>query len=111
MALPMPRPPALICIVFACVIIESVGLKLYSYCHPSSGMGFARAQLRPLQLASAGLSRYKAIPYMYESLTGRPMPEAAAARALERFGEHDEASRDRMRLMDGAREFLEAALE
>jgi phosphoglycolate phosphatase len=89
--------------------MDSMGLKLDSYCHAFAGLGFAREDIRRLQLASAGLSRFKTIPYMYESLTGKPMPADAADRALERFREHDEESRGKMRLMDGAREFLDAA--
>jgi phosphoglycolate phosphatase len=37
------------------------------------------------------------------------MPAGLAARALERFREHDEASREKMRLKDGAEDFLDAA--
>jgi phosphoglycolate phosphatase len=106
---PVPRPPALIGLDFDGVIMDSMGLKLDSYCHAFAGLGFARGDVRRLQLASAGLSRFKTIPYMYESLTGKPMPAEAADRALERFREHDEESRGKMRLMDGAREFLDAA--
>jgi HAD superfamily hydrolase (TIGR01549 family) len=107
--LPVPRPPALIGLDFDGVIMDSMGLKLDSYCHAFTGEGFAREDIRRLQLASAGLSRFKTIPFMYESLTGKPMPPDAIARALERFREHDEASREKMRLQDGAREFLDAA--
>lgn len=89
--------------------MDSMGLKLDAYCHAFAGLGFAREDIRRLQLDSAGLSRFKTIPYMYQALSGRPMPADEAARALERFREHDEASREKMRLMDGARDFLEAA--
>jgi phosphoglycolate phosphatase len=102
---------ALIGLDFDGVIMDSMGLKLDSYCHAFAGMGFARADLRRLQLESAGLSRFQTIPYMYEALTGRPMAPESAEQALRRFREHDEASRDKMRLMDGAREFLDAARE
>jgi HAD superfamily hydrolase (TIGR01549 family) len=102
-------PPVLICLDFDGVIMDSMGLKLDSYCHAFAGMGFAREDLRRLQLASAGLSRFKTIPYMFETLAGRPMPPESALEALRRFREHDEASRGKMRLMDGARDFLEAA--
>lgn len=108
-ALPIPRPPALICLDFDGVIMDSMGLKLDAYCHAFAGFGFAREDIRRLQLASAGLSRFQTIPYMFGSLTGKPMAPDAAERALQRFREHDEASREKMRLMEGAREFLEAA--
>ncbi|MBW8887383.1 MAG: HAD family hydrolase [Fibrobacteres bacterium] len=107
--LPVPRPPTLIGLDFDGVIMDSMGLKLDSYCYAFAGEGFAREDVRRLQLASAGLSRFKTIPFMYQSLTGKPMSAEAAARAVDRFREHDEASREKMRLMAGAREFLEAA--
>ena len=107
--LPVPRPPALIGLDFDGVIMDSMGLKLDSYCHAFAGFGFAREDIRRLQLASAGLSRFKTIPYMYETLSGKPMPPELAARALDSFREHDEASREKMRPMDGALEFLDAA--
>jgi HAD superfamily hydrolase (TIGR01549 family) len=107
--LPVPRPPALIGLDFDGVIMDSRGLKLDSYCYAFAGEGFAREDIRRLQLASAGLSRFKTIPFMYESLSGKQMAPDAAARALDRFREHDEASREKMRLMDGARDFLETA--
>jgi phosphoglycolate phosphatase len=107
--LPVPRPPALIGLDFDGVIMDSMGLKLDSYCYAFEGEGFAREDIRRLQLASAGLSRFKTIPFMYASLSGKPMPPELAARALDRFREHDEASREKMRLMDGARDFLDAA--
>jgi len=107
--LPVPRPPALIGLDFDGVIMDSMGLKLDSYCYALAGEGFAREDIRRLQLASAGLSRFKTIPFMYESLSGKAMPPDAAARAVDRFREHDEASREKMRLMDGARDFLDAA--
>lgn len=106
--LPVPRLPALIGLDFDGVIMDSMGLKLDSYCYAFAGMGFAREDIRRLQLASAGLSRFKTIPYMYATLAGKPMPPEAATRAVDRFREHDEASREKMRLMDGAREFLDA---
>lgn len=107
--LPVPRPPALIGLDFDGVIMDSMGLKLDAYCYAFAGEGFAREDIRRLQLASAGLSRYKTIPFMYESLSGKPMPPGLAARALERFRESDEANRENMRLMAGARDFLDAA--
>jgi phosphoglycolate phosphatase len=108
--LPVPRPPVLIGLDFDGVIMDSMGLKLESYVHAFAGMGFRREDIRRLQLASAGLSRFKTIPYMYEALSGKPMPPDLAARVVERFRAHDEASREKMRPKEGAREFLEAAL-
>ena len=86
-----------------------MALKLESYCHAFEGSGFDREAIRKLQLAAAGLSRYKTIPIMYESLRGEAMPEALYREALGRFNAHDEASRGRMVLKKGARAFLDAA--
>lgn len=103
--------PRFIFLDFDGVVMDSMALKLDSYCHAFEGMGFDREAIRKLQLASAGLSRFKTIPFMYEALTGKAIPEDAYARALARFGEHDEASRGRMILKRGAGEFLDAARE
>jgi phosphoglycolate phosphatase-like HAD superfamily hydrolase len=103
--------PEFIFLDFDGVIMDSMALKLESYCYAFEGMGFGREAIRLLQLASAGLSRYKTIPLMYESLAGHPMPEDLNARALARFNEHDDASRGKMVLKNGAREFLAAARE
>jgi phosphoglycolate phosphatase len=91
------------------VIMDSMALKLESYCHAFEGLGFSREAIRKLQLATAGLSRYKTIPLMFESLAGEPMPEALYQQALARFNAHDDASRGKMALKRGAAEFLAAA--
>lgn len=93
------------------VIMDSMALKLESYRHAFDGMGFSSDAIRKLQLASAGLSRYKTIALMYEALAGEPMPKARYDHALARFNEHDDASRGKMVLKRGAPEFLAAALK
>lgn len=105
--MPFPRQ---VWLDFDGVIMDSMGLKLDSYCHAYEGCGFSRDAVRKLQLASAGMSRYKTIRLIYESLAGRPMPEALYNEALKRFGEHDEASRGKMTFKRGTEGFLEAAL-
>ena len=105
----IPRPPSLVCLDFDGVIMDSMALKLESYCHAFAGMGFAREAIRKVQLELAGLSRVKTVPLMYLELSGKEMPGALAAEALARFGEHDEASRERMQLKAGALDFLAAA--
>jgi phosphoglycolate phosphatase-like HAD superfamily hydrolase len=102
--------PRLIFLDFDGVIMDSMGLKLDSYCHAFEGCGFGREAIRKLQLATAGMSRYKTIPLMYESLAGEPMPERLYQEALARFGAHDEASRGKMTLKKGTAEFLRATL-
>ncbi|MEO6098004.1 MAG: HAD family hydrolase [Fibrobacteria bacterium] len=101
--------PDFIFLDFDGVIMDSMALKLDSYCHAFAGMGFDREAIRALQLASAGLSRQKTIPLMYESLSGQPMPDGVYREALARFTDHDDASRSSMVLMPGAEAFLTAA--
>lgn len=101
--------PAFVFLDFDGVIMDSMSLKLDSYCHALAPFGFPREDIRRLQLASAGLSRFKTIPYMYEGITGRPMPEDQYRESLERFNVHDEASRARMVLKPGTQTFLETA--
>ena len=91
------------------VVMDSMALKLDSYCHAFEGLGFVRQDVRKLQLESAGLSRQKTIPLIYEALAGAAMPEDLYAQALARFTAHDDASRSKMELKSGALEFLEAA--
>jgi phosphoglycolate phosphatase-like HAD superfamily hydrolase len=104
----IPRP-AFVFLDFDGVIMDSMGLKLDSYCHAFEGCGFTREGIRRVQLASAGLSRHKTIPLMYAALAGRPIPEDKLRECLERFGAHDEASRAKMTLKPGTAEFLDAA--
>lgn len=103
------RRPDFVFLDFDGVVMDSMGLKLDSYCHAFDGLGFPREAVRKLQLASAGLSRFKTIPIMYESLAGGPMPEDLYRSCLARFTDHDEASRARMTLKEGAAEFLASA--
>jgi HAD superfamily hydrolase (TIGR01549 family) len=107
-ASPLPRPAAVF-LDFDGVIMDSMALKLESYLHALSPWTKDREAVRALQLASAGLSRFKVIPYMFQGLLGRPMPEESYREALERFTEHDEASRARMELKPGTARFLAAA--
>jgi phosphoglycolate phosphatase-like HAD superfamily hydrolase len=89
--------------------MDSMALKLESYLHALSPWASDRKAIRSLQLASAGLSRFKVIPYMYEALMGHPMPPERFDEALARFTAHDEASRARMVLKPGTKAFLAAA--
>jgi phosphoglycolate phosphatase len=103
-----PKPRAVF-LDFDGVIMDSMGLKLDSYCFAFEGCGFGREAIRKIQIATAGMSRHRTIPHMHEALSGKPMPEALFQRALARFGEHDEASRGKMILKKGSLEFLRAA--
>lgn len=104
----IPRP-AFVFLDFDGVVMDSMGLKLDSYCHAFEGLGFSRTAIRKLQLASAGLSRFQTIPLMYESLAGESMPGELYQACLARFSSHDEESRGKMVLKEGAAGFLEAA--
>ena len=104
----IPRPD-FIFLDFDGVIMDSMGLKLDSYCHAFEGCGFTREGIRKVQLESAGLSRHRTLPLMYETLSGKPIPEDKLRECLERFGEHDEASRSKMELKPGTAEFLDWA--
>lgn len=93
------------------VVMDSMGLKLDAYCHALAEFGFDRAAVREQQLLYAGLSRSRALPLMYEALSGgRALDAAAQARVLERFAEEDIRLRPGMTLMPGAEGFLEEAL-
>jgi len=106
----MPRPQILF-LDFDGVIMDSMNLKLDSYCYAFEGLGFSREAIHQLQTASAGLSRSKVIPLIYLSLTGKPMPEELFQKALARFTEKDEASREVMVLKEGTLDFLKVARE
>ncbi len=101
--------PLWIFLDFDGVIMDSMGLKLDSYHHALEPFGFTREAVRAEQLRTAGLSRFRILPAMYERLAGKPMPDAEYREALARFTEHDERSRSKMVLKTGAREFLVAA--
>ncbi len=109
MTLPVPAPPAFVFLDFDGVIMDSMELKLESYCHAFAGMGFARDAIRKSQLEVAGLSRLKTVPLMYAALAGKAMTAELCAEALARFNAHDEDSRGKMRLKEGASGFLEDA--
>jgi beta-phosphoglucomutase len=102
--------PRWIFLDFDGVIMDSMTLKLDAYCHALAEFGFSREQVRSQQLLYAGLSRSRALPLMYKSLSGGDeiTPEAQA-RVLERFAEEDIRLRPRMEFMPGVIGFLEEA--
>jgi HAD superfamily hydrolase (TIGR01549 family) len=92
------------------VIMDSMTLKLDAYCHALAEFGFAREKVREQQLLYAGLSRSRALPLMYKSLSGgEDITPEAQARVLARFAEEDIRLRPRMKLMPGAVDFLKEA--
>jgi pyrophosphatase PpaX len=92
------------------VVMDSMTLKLDAYCHALAEFGFDRAAVREQQLLYAGLSRSRALPLMYNTLSGgRELDAAIQERVLARFAEEDIRLRPRMTLMTGAEGFLEEA--
>ncbi len=91
------------------VIMDSMDLKLDSYCYALSEFQFPRDEIRKIQTASAGLSRFKVIPLMYTALTGKSMPEDLFQHSLELFTHHDEDARAKMVLKQGTMGFFEYA--
>jgi phosphoglycolate phosphatase len=107
----MPKSsPLWVYLDFDGVIMDSMTLKLDAYCHALAEFGFARGKVREQQLLYAGLSRSRALPLMYEALSGgKEITPEEKARMLARFAEEDVRLRPRMRLLPGVPEFLEEA--
>lgn len=91
------------------VIMDSMTLKFEAYRLAFDEFGFDPDALHKQQLLYAGLSRSRAVPLMYEALSGRAMPAEAQARVLRRFAEEDLRLRPQMRLLPGVKAFLQEA--
>jgi phosphoglycolate phosphatase-like HAD superfamily hydrolase len=89
------------------VIMDSMTLKLDSYCHALDEFGFPRQELDRIMRQFMGTSRRRILAAMYEELAGSPMNDELFQRSLSRFNQHDEASRARMEPIPGSTEFLE----
>ena len=57
------------------VVMDSMDLKLDSYCHALERFGFSRGDIRNLQYLHTGLSRYKVLVHIYETLSGQPITD------------------------------------
>lgn len=102
--------PRWIFLDFDGVVMDSMTIKLDAYCYALAEYGFPRERIREQQLLHAGLSRSRALPLMYDALSGgAELSTEDRARALRHFAEEDLRLRPQMRLMPGAREFLEEA--
>jgi phosphoglycolate phosphatase-like HAD superfamily hydrolase len=100
-------PPRWIFLDFDGVIMDSMTLKLDAYCHALVEFGFSREDVRREQLRYAGLSRSRALPLMFQALSGgREISDDEKARVLERFAEEDIRLRPRMKLLPGVEGFL-----
>ena len=95
-----------ICFDFDGVIMDSMGLKLESYCFALQRFDFPHARIKELTHVYAGLSRHRILPLMYEQLSGHKASDAIARELLERFTEHDDRCRSLMRPVAGTLPFL-----
>ncbi|MCP4454735.1 MAG: HAD family hydrolase [Planctomycetes bacterium] len=95
-----------ICFDFDGVIMDSMGLKLESYCVALQCFHFPRARIKELVHAYAGLSRHKILPLMYEQLSGHKASDPIATELLLRFTEHDDRARSLMKPVPGTLPFL-----
>jgi len=89
------------------VIMDSMGLKLDTYCFALQQFDFPYADIKDLVHTLAGLSRQKTLALMYEALSGKKITERTAMDLVSRFTEHDENSRALMLPMPGTLPFLE----
>jgi len=55
------------------VIMDSMDLKLDSYCFALEKFNYPRQIIKEVQYKFAGLSRYKALRLMYKELSGKEM--------------------------------------
>lgn len=88
------------------VIMDSMALKLESYCFALQRFDFSQARIKELTHVYAGLSRHKILPLMYEQLSGHRASHSVAAELLERFTEHDDQCRSLMQPVEGTLPFL-----
>lgn len=93
------------------VIMDSMALKLESYCFALEEFEFVRAEIQQLQLEFTGQSRNRVLAKMVEHITGSVPDDDNLQRLVDKFTEHDDASRPQMQLLPGALEFLEAVQE
>jgi phosphoglycolate phosphatase-like HAD superfamily hydrolase len=88
------------------VILDSMHLKLESYCFALQQYKFPRSEIKRIQLRLAGLSRHEVISTIVSELNGTP-PSIDEARQLgERFAEHDDSLISAMKPVPGTIEFL-----
>lgn len=89
------------------VVMDSMHLKLESYCYAFEGEGFDPDEINRIQTREAGISRHRLLGIIYKELKGEKLPAALFERALERFNRHDDESRGRMEFVPGTERFLQ----
>ena len=90
------------------VIMDSMELKLDSYCHALERFMFSREDIKALQNLYTGLSRHKVLVLIYEKLSGKSITGSIRTELYDRFADHDERSRSLMSPVPGTMPFLEA---
>jgi phosphoglycolate phosphatase-like HAD superfamily hydrolase len=90
------------------VIMDSMELKLDSFCHALERFRFSREDIKAVQDRYTGLSRHKILLLIYEELSGQSITDSIQAELSDRFTDHDERSRPLMSPVPGTMQFLEA---
>ncbi|MFC1763066.1 HAD family hydrolase [Planctomycetota bacterium] len=88
------------------VIMDSMGLKLDSYCYAFERFDFARADIKALFYRHTGLSRHKILILIYVELSGQLATDSIVNDVLSQFTEHDDRSRILMSPVPGSLDFL-----
>lgn len=96
-----------ICFDFDGVIMDSMDLKLQSYCFAFERFEFPQMRIKELVHTYAGLSRHKMLALMYEQLSGDNASDSLNRELLERFTDHDDRVRPLMQPLAGTLSFLE----
>ena len=87
------------------VILDSMHLKLESYCFALQQYNFPRSEIRRIQLRLAGLSRHEVLYAIVNELNGPPSLDEARQLG-ESFSEHDISLISAMKPVPGSMEFL-----
>ena len=90
------------------VIMDSMSLKLESYFFALEEFEYVPEEIQQLQLEFTGQSRNRVLDKMVTHITGTPPSESDLQRLVNKFTEHDDASRPLMELLPGAQDFLDA---
>ena len=88
------------------VIMDSMHLKLESYCFALQQYNFSRLDINRIQLRLAGLSRHEVIAAIVGELNGTPPGIDEARRLGKRFSEHDDSLVSSMEPVPGTIDFL-----
>ena len=89
------------------VVMDSMDLKLDSYSYALEEHGFARHDIKHIQVRDAGITRHQVLRTMYLELAGEEIGDQQFDTALERFNRHDDESRAKMEWVPGTRAVLD----